>query len=50
MLVSEGTVYVGYGDRGQERGDGLRGDGPVGPAWPNRGPMKVSPGTSWVAA
>ncbi|MFE7629972.1 PQQ-binding-like beta-propeller repeat protein [Kocuria sp. NPDC057446] len=30
MLVSEGTVYVGYGDRGQERGDGLRGDGPGG--------------------
>ncbi|WP_298585406.1 PQQ-binding-like beta-propeller repeat protein [uncultured Kocuria sp.] len=30
MLVSEGTVYVGYGDRGQEREDGLRGDGPGG--------------------
>lgn len=30
MIVADGTVYVGYGDRGEERTDGKRGDGPGG--------------------
>jgi outer membrane protein assembly factor BamB len=30
MIVSGGTVWVGYGDRGEEGQDGRRGDGPGG--------------------
>ncbi|ALU40810.1 hypothetical protein AS188_14850 [Kocuria flava] len=30
MIVADGTVWVGYGDRGEERADGIRGDGPGG--------------------
>lgn len=30
MIYADGTVYVGYGDRGEKRDDGHRGDGPGG--------------------